>query len=704
MKTALDYAAEYARCFDWRVFPLHTMADGRCTCGKAICDDAAKHPRTLHGLLDATSDQEQIAEWATHWPDANIGVATGQKSGFIALDIDPRHGGDDNLAELEREHGKLPGTVVSLTGGGGKHYLFLWPGEYVKSRQGDTAILPGVEIKGDGGYIVAPPSLHQSGQRYEWELSSRPGDVAIAPLPLWLLELLRGENKSNGRECLDEEPIKLIYEGARNVRLTSLAGTMRRRGMSEAAIRAALLVVNGESCVPPVSDSEVERIAHSVARYTPDNPPTLILPKRESSCAEWLDTYIEYAEAVSPMTPRVFHESGGLWLLSTAVARRLVLPMAHGAVYPNLYIIWLAATTLYRKTTGQAVPRDIATRLFPWLIAPQDNSPEALLNDMAGAEPPNLVHLTTDMQDEWRKQRNFAAQRGVVMDEMSGLMASAGRDYNAGLLEGYLRFYDCEKSYKRSTRGQGLQVVRNAYLSMLGASTPAALGPHISSGVLWANGWWPRFAILTPPEIRPAWEEPRFTPEPPGIAAGLQRLLERLPKGIWPSPAEALEVEIEPDAARHWAKYNKALSYDLQTEELDERFQGTYGRLPTQALKVAILLAALDWHNEMPAPVIEERHLLRALETVEQWRESVHRAITLTASDVQDRVAARILRYVVESGANGVTKRDIRRKMRDVNTRKIEDGVDQLVNFGEIEAVEHKTAGRSKVVYLRITE
>jgi hypothetical protein len=129
------------------------------------CDSPAKHPRTDHGLKDASTDSATIHKWWSRWPDANVAIVTGKASGVIALDIDPRHQGIDSLATWEQQHGAFPPTLESETGGGGLHKLFLHPGFPVKNR---INLARGVDVRGDGGYIVAPPSIHSSGRRYRW--------------------------------------------------------------------------------------------------------------------------------------------------------------------------------------------------------------------------------------------------------------------------------------------------------------------------------------------------------------------------------------------------------------------------------------------------------------------------------------------------------------------------------------------------------
>jgi hypothetical protein len=179
VEAALAYAAR-----GWPVFPLHDVTAGKCSCGRDCGHSAGKHPRTPHGVKDATTDPAQIRAWWDRWPRANIGLATGAASGVAAIDIDPRNGGDFTVEDLEAEHGKFPPTAESLTGGGGRHLLYQHPGAAL--RCGADALGPGVDLKADGGYIVAPPSLHASGRYYEWEASSHPDDCPLAPLPAWI--------------------------------------------------------------------------------------------------------------------------------------------------------------------------------------------------------------------------------------------------------------------------------------------------------------------------------------------------------------------------------------------------------------------------------------------------------------------------------------------------------------------------------------
>ena len=259
LKAALWYAAKKG----WPVLPLHSPVDGACSCQHPDCTSPGKHPLTPNGLTDATMDTGIINAWWRRWPHANAGIVAGPKSGLFILDVDDKNGGMDTIATLP----PLPETVVALTGGGGLHYLFKYP--LGKTLHNSAGLLgPGLDTRGDGGYIVTAPSLHISGANYTWEVTCRPDTLELADIPDWMLTKLL----EHGRTDKQAEKVDgLIVNGARDNTLTSMAGTMRRRGFSERAILAALFVENEDRCVPPLDDESVRRIAGSVGRYAPEN-------------------------------------------------------------------------------------------------------------------------------------------------------------------------------------------------------------------------------------------------------------------------------------------------------------------------------------------------------------------------------------------------------------------------------------------------
>ena len=395
---------------------------------------------------------------------------------------------------------------------------------------------------------------------------------------------------------------------------------------------------------------------------------------------QWLATYTEYARAAAPMTPDLFHESAALWLLSVITARRLVLNMPFDDIYPNLWLAWLAPSTLFRKSTAMNVAVKTIARLAPHLLSPQESTPEAFIRDMSGMDPENLSQMRLDDQHVWQEKKNYPAQRGWSLDEFSGLLAAAGRDYNAGLIETLLRLYDCG-DYSRSTSGKGIQVVHNSYLAVLGASTPAAMSCHLNSDRLWRMGWWPRFAILTPAIKRPEWREPWYADRPPELDARLQELNRSLPAARWPDPVTAMPVSLGVGVYDTWMAYNKAMSYDLINDALDARLWYTYGRLPTHVLKIGMLLAAVDGGY-----CLTMNHLARAIYIGEEWRESAHRALATAAEEAQDRLKQRVIFQISKSDPYGVTLRDLYKALKGggVKASEIERALQELLTGGDV--------------------
>lgn len=266
----LEAALAYARR-GWPVFPCHSVRDGRCSCGQADCDRIGKHPRTRNGRDDATIDTGIIHRWWERCPDANVGIATGRLPDgryLFVLDVDPRHGGDETLGALESKHGALSLSPRALTGGGGQH-IYLLAKEELDSSSGRVG--DGLDVRCRGGYVLAPPSTHESGRKYEEDLGA-PFETPLALVPDWLH--MRADQPARRTQKPPGAGTASMIEGNRNNAMASLAGTMRRRGFGTAAIFAALLQENRDKCRPPLDELEVRRIAEGMGRYAPSDPAT----------------------------------------------------------------------------------------------------------------------------------------------------------------------------------------------------------------------------------------------------------------------------------------------------------------------------------------------------------------------------------------------------------------------------------------------
>lgn len=245
MTDTIDFLKYYSKQ-NWDVFPC--LPNNKTPLGK--WPEMATHEENmLLGYWDMT-------------PNANVGMACGKRSGVIVLDVDADHEGYESLKALQEQYGQLPKTIVAATGGGGEHIYFKHPGFEIRNSAGKLG--RGLDIRGDGGYVIVPPSLHPNGKAYKWVV--KPSETELADAPDWMLELLQERTiitptQSDGK----------IFNGGRNVALSSIAGSMRRKGLSEDSIFSALQIYNREHCNPPLTDGEVLQISKSISRYTPQD-------------------------------------------------------------------------------------------------------------------------------------------------------------------------------------------------------------------------------------------------------------------------------------------------------------------------------------------------------------------------------------------------------------------------------------------------
>lgn len=262
-------AAAYGRR-GWHTFPIWWIDAGACACGRADCSSPGKHPigeAVPRGCLDATGDTATIRRWWERWPAANVGVATGAASGIVVLDVDPGAGGEDCLNRLMDRHGDLDRMWYVETGGGGAHLWFRRPADLIVKNSA-SAVGPGLDVRGEGGYVVAPPSLHRSGNRYRWAPNYNPARNECEEPPPWLLRMMTlTVVHPSGRRFPTAPPVTgPIPEGRRDNVLASLAGSVRNRGGEPNEILALLREVN-KRCVPPLPDADLDRIARSIGRY-----------------------------------------------------------------------------------------------------------------------------------------------------------------------------------------------------------------------------------------------------------------------------------------------------------------------------------------------------------------------------------------------------------------------------------------------------
>ena len=252
---------------DYSAEPMQAAALSYASRGWSVIPIEVRGKRPLLAWLEfqhRIAAPSEIASWFQKWPDANVGIVTGQISQILVVDVDAQHGGIESLADMERAHGALPRTNEVHTGGGGRHLYFAYPPMRLHNRVG---IRPGIDLRGEGGYVVAPPSVHPSGGRYRWLPDQGPQDLPTAPLPAWFFEATRiaaqgGHPLRHWRRIAREG----VTEGQRNTILASFTGHLLWHGVDPEIALDLMLAWNQARCRPPLPDEEVARVVQSIAR------------------------------------------------------------------------------------------------------------------------------------------------------------------------------------------------------------------------------------------------------------------------------------------------------------------------------------------------------------------------------------------------------------------------------------------------------
>jgi len=410
----------------------------------------------------------------------------------------------------------------------------------------------------------------------------------------------------------------------------------------------------------------------------------------------WLTQWMKFATAKAAMTDDLFLEGGGLWLIGTACARRVCLNMEWGREYNNFFVWWVAPTTYYKKSTGLGVVRDIAFNQMSHLLMANQSSPEMMLYKLAGQRTTNFDDLSAEEQNREESGRRFAAQRGVIADEISSWFV---KDYMKGLPELLMQMADAPDLLEHEYKGFGKLIVKNAGLSLLGATTPSRL-QAVADGGWWEDGMLARIALLTPsqPEVvRPYAHQMSEKHLPPRILTdGLRYLMDNLPQpktdAVFDDPKShpsvgSIAATISNAALDGWNAYADALhNYCAPTSGLDFRLTGVYGRLPVQGLRVAMSLAAIDWamRGAEGGIVISEAHWWRAQTIVERWRESAHRLLCQVTKTKDRFVEDQVMRVLNQHHPKPPNQYEIWRRVNAGDRKSVYSAIDALANAGVI--------------------
>jgi hypothetical protein len=689
--TTLQFALDYAKR-GWAVVPLHNPKQGVCSCRKKNCSSPGKHPRTEHGLKDGSKDAKQIEAWWEKWPDASLGILTGQESGLLVLDVD----GEDGKAALQAltaEHGGPPKTLCAKTGRTGAdghrkgcHYYFRAPAG-VAIRNSAGILGKGLDIRADGGYVVAPPSLHPSGLLYEWLTPEQP----LADVPPWLLAKLAGAKPAPEAPRAQGE---VIAEGGRNHALASLAGTMRKRGMTREAIEAALVKQNDAICQPPLPASEVREIARSVARYEPAAPvraaeptpePVASQPPRQLPAplgeAAYYGLAGEFTRLVGPETEA---DPAALMFqflaaMGSIIGRGPCYRVGAAWHFANLFLVIVGNSAKARKGTswgevqGACELIDIhwrKTRITSGLST-GEGLIFAVRDEIKESVPIKEKGKVTDYQEQITDPGETDKRLLVVESELGRALQSAARDGNT--LSPVIRLAwdgDALRVLTKSAR----QTCAEPHISIIGHITNPELQRLLTESDA-ANGFANRFLWVCSTRSQCLPFGGKVDPEAMSLFCELARAAVEFARTVG-------EVAWATDAARRWEEIYPQLS-----EGKAGLFGQVTARAEAQTIRLALLGALLDKSAE-----IRLEHLEAALEL---WRYCSDSAAFIFGASLGDPLADAILE-VLRTHPDGMTRTQVNTHFgRNKTKAALDAAIAVAQRNGSLRIEKQETGGRA---------
>lgn len=680
----------------------------------------------------------------------NVGLLCGKHSGGLCLlDID-----DHLQAFLEYFPGLAAAPIIQRRDAPNRgKIVFRLTGDIPSNKKWHSASL---EFLGTGNQGVIPPSIHPEGAPYELRNAEHPAIAFDGPRLFKICQTwaereapdhLSDKNPPTiGRGRLSRNTRDFIEYGAgpdtRNNRLFVAACDMSGCNYPQAEAEAQLLpmwlkmgkpekearytiasaysqnrtpanphafdTIGTPSTAPVVSTvsqgnqgNEEESLPFPITGPMPELPKIARLSpdleKDGKKSGRFINEYMAFGMKDAPMSPPMFHQSYALAILSTAIARRVYVSVGTNAIFPNLYILLTAPSTLYTKTTGyRSAMKVLDAAGLTHLLLPDGVTPQSLITELSNRPQENYKDWGQDDKDEWQRERLFAGQRAWWIDEAARLLSQFQQKHLADLLPIVLRLYECESKIKVSTQLRGRETVRNAYLTICGPTTPAALRPHLKTADYWTNGLFARFLLISP-DTAPIRV---FYPDPFPVPASLAKQINQLAFDRLESPKEnllgptppppAIEAKIPREVRDLWDHYHAAMFELINKKAVAEKYAAWYGRLHEKAIKIAMLLAAADWSKMAKGNplIIQPPHWARAQDITEGYRASLHRIVAEASQPVEseeDELAEKILLRVKSGSRN--SRRELAQDLHmqtGLQREKLEATINQLMKDGDL--------------------
>jgi hypothetical protein len=658
------------------------------------CISGDKRPLTEHGCRDATLDIERIADWWTAWPGANVAIVT---DGLVVIDVD----GLDNqwLAGEPEKLLELAQAPLALTPSGGRHYIFRAPqGRHYRGSTGRLAAK--VDVRADGNYIVVAPSVLAGGKRYQW---INPLDMPVESLPeppAWLLAALNSApapNLPNAKQVAGNP----IPSGQRNAALARLAGVMRRNGMSQAEMAAALHRANVDRCQPSLDAEEVDRIAASVARYEPN----------AVSVAQVEDHYaqdFEKQEARGPSDPGAVPDE---LLCVPGFVDEVMRHTLTTAPYPEPVMAFAGALTLQAFLAGRKIRDTADNRTNVYLLG--------LANSGAGKDHPRKVnqHILLEIGCQQAVADGFASGEGIEdklflqpamlfqTDEIDALLLAiqSGKDSRyEGIMQVLLKLCTSANGLYplRVKAGKEHRVIDQPCLCLFGTAIPQHFYESLSSKML-TNGFVARQIVLEA-RRRGEGQEPAHIALPNAIVESARYWAEFRPgdrRGNlenWHPQPQVVEATNEAKSVFRDFRLCADQRYAAAESWNDQAAMAIWARAHEKARRLALVYAA---SVGPAAPLVTADAATWACAFVDhQTRRMLHMASQHASESQFDARQKKVLRLIRESGE--MSRAELCRRTQSLSRREREDVIENLRETGQVEERITETGGRPRLSYV----
>lgn len=731
------------------VIPLNFIVNNHCSCNAPMGQcKPGKHPfgaLAPRGLNNATTEIDTIERWWRQEPRCNIGIRTGEISGIFVLDVDDRDDGSRSLTDLEEQFGSLPKTLTQITGGG-RHLFFKVP-RAISIQNSQGRLGKGLDIRGDGGYVVAAPSDHQNGSIYRFDSETVFDRALIVDAPTWLIDLCRRDRVKSPKphDCegpINQTELTKIKDGeGREGYLLKTAGELRAKGVPQPQIEEMLLALNQAKIMPPL-DSEI--VIDRARRYA-------------TSAAEdevWPDP-LELGEEllpVEPFNPKLLPTSLQDWVSDTA--ERMQAPidyLAVGAMVAVSSVIgnkigiqpkhsdsgWIEVPNLWGGVVGR--PSSMKSPVLEIMISPVLELEKKAIKKYEDERATRQFDLSKyeiekkafesklkkgqankadlPLEPKFEPQRRYVVNdttfqklgellkdnpNGVLVfqDELSGLIESLSSQGQEGARGFYLTGWNGRQSYVFDRIGRGTTLIPRLCLSVLGGFQPAKLRQHLGAAVAGGkhdDGMAQRFQLLVFPDTADSWKyvdrSPRY--DFTTIEEVFDRLDKLDPQLIGAQCDFGRDIPVlrfDDDAQALFVKMLTKLEQKLRSGTLDPALESHLAKYRKLIPSLSLLIHLIDIGHG-PIGVI-------ALKKAWGWAkylESHARRVYAVATGIKDQ-ATRSLISLVESGKlkDGFTAREVYRTGRSGLTRQedAQEAIDALVELGWLRALPDQSIGK----------